>query len=70
MDVDNKADNEVPWSRGKREVEAGEDSFCVLVQPDERTTGKFELLCMSKNHILCSVQTVYITGTLIQTRVR
>ena len=55
MDVDNKADNEVPWSRGKREVEAGEDSFCVLVQPDERTTGKFELLCMSKNHILCSV---------------
>ncbi|KAK3095661.1 hypothetical protein FSP39_017289 [Pinctada imbricata] len=31
-------ENEVPWSRGKRE--AGKP-FCILTQPDERTTGAF-----------------------------
>ncbi|XP_060600384.1 protein FAM234A-like [Ruditapes philippinarum] len=34
-------ENEVPWSRGKREKQTGntKDSFCILTQPDERTTG-------------------------------
>ncbi|XP_033752716.1 uncharacterized protein LOC117336335 isoform X1 [Pecten maximus] len=29
-------ENEVPWSRGKREADK---PFCILKQPDERTTG-------------------------------
>ncbi|XP_052801612.1 protein FAM234B-like [Mya arenaria] len=36
------AENAFPWSHGRREVELDEDSkdaLCILVQPDERTTG-------------------------------
>ena len=35
-------ENEVPWSRGRRETQKkkGNGTFCVLVQPDERTTGE------------------------------
>ena len=35
-------ENEVPWSRGRRETQKrkGDDSYCVLIQPDERTTGE------------------------------
>lgn len=34
-------ENEVPWSRGRREQSTGnvKDSYCILTQPDERTTG-------------------------------
>ena len=34
-------ENEVPWSRGRRDVRkrAGNNTFCLLLQPDERTTG-------------------------------
>ena len=35
-------ENEVPWSRGRRETRKrkGDGAFCVLIQPDERTTGE------------------------------
>ena len=35
-------ENEVPWSRGRRETQRdkADDTYCVLIQPDERTTGK------------------------------
>lgn len=34
-------ENEVPWSRGKRDANATSNTpYCVLIQPDERTTGK------------------------------
>ena len=35
-------ENEVPWSRGRRDVKkrAGNNTFCLLLQPDERTTGR------------------------------
>lgn len=50
-------ENEVPWSRGKREqqVDNEEGSFCILVQPDERTTGKMCLSFGGKLFYLCKL---------------
>ena len=46
-------ENEVPWSRGKREKETGnkKDSYCILTQPDERTTGVFYFLYIFEVHL-------------------
>lgn len=34
--TNNLSELEIPWTRGKR---SADDAMCVMIQPDERTTG-------------------------------
>lgn len=36
--TDNLTELEIPWTRGKRSADG---MMCVMLQPDERTTGSF-----------------------------